>query len=294
MKLLPKSLLTFLSRAARPYLRTQGLLLTAKLYNRSALVYDPGNEVIVVIAPHMDDEVIGCGGTLVRHLAAGAKVTVVFLTDGRRGGGNIPPATLTQVRKNEAHRALAELGITDAIFLDAADSEVIDTAELGLRLREHLLRIRPDLVYLPFFLEEHPDHRAASYVLRDAVRGTDLHFRCHGYEVWTPLFPNCLVNIDTSVEIKRRAIAHYQSQVSESDYLHTALGLNAYRSSAFLSNCRFAEAFCAMPLRQYLQLLDAYGRFTTSPRRVDGSSLAVHEGLPGLRDLVAPDDAGNQ
>jgi hypothetical protein len=92
------------------------------------------------------------------------------------------------------------------------------------------------------------------------VRGTRLDFRCHGYEVWTPLFPNCFVRIDATIEAKRRALTHYQSQLAEADYLHTALGLNAYRSSALLdAGCRYVEAFYAVSLREYLELYHAYG-----------------------------------
>jgi LmbE family N-acetylglucosaminyl deacetylase len=231
-------------------------------------VWAPDAENVVVIAPHMDDEVIGCGGSLARHVAKGARITVIFLTDGRHGG-SIPPAagngqqshttqSLAEVRVAEARAALAELAIKDIVFLNAVDCQVADTPGLGELLRQHLREIKPDLVYLPFFLEEHPDHRAASQVLLEAARGTDLHFRCHGYEVWTPLFPNCLVNIDETIELKKKAIAHYKSQLTESDYLHTAIGLNAYRSGALLSNCRFAEAFCALSLSQYLDLYQAY------------------------------------
>ncbi len=116
-------------------------------------------------------------------------------------------------------------------------------------------------MYLPFFLEEHPDHRAASALLAAALHGTGMDFRCHGYEVWTPLFPNCLVRIDETIEIKRRAIGHYQSQLADADYLHTALGLNAYRSSALANGaCRYAEAFCAVTLAQYLEMFRAYGK----------------------------------
>lgn len=267
MKFISRFFLKRFSRIARPYLSTYGLMSTAKVFNRSALVWTPSNENVLVIAPHMDDETIGCGGTLARHVAMGARVTVVYLTDGRHGGAipqdgsgatTQPEQTLAEVRKSEARDALAELGIRDITFLDAVDGQVMQTPGLGHRLRQHLLELRPDVVYLPFFLEEHPDHRAASSVLLEATAGTDLNFRCHGYEVWTPLFPNCLVNIDQTIELKKRGIAHYKSQLAQSDYLHTALGLNAYRSSALLSHCRYAEAFCALSLRQYLDLFTAY------------------------------------
>jgi len=256
-------LLRGLARTARPYLRAQGLLRVSKIFNRSALEWQPGAERVLVLAPHMDDEVIGCGGTLARHLAAGGQVCVAFLTDGRGAGGPAQPGDAAQrvaTRKAEATRALAELGIAPPRFLDAPDGALGRSAPLVAALRELLEAVRPEIVYLPFFLEEHPDHRAVSALLAAAVHGTSLDFRCLGYEVWTPLFPNCLVRIDATVEAKRRALSHYQSQLAEADYLHTALGLNAYRSSALLDpGCRYVEAFYAVPLARYLELLAAYG-----------------------------------
>jgi LmbE family N-acetylglucosaminyl deacetylase len=235
-------------------------LQTSKVFNKSALVWNPGNEKVLVLAPHMDDEVIGCGGTLARHVACGADVTVVFLTDGRQGGKPAAASSLAATRKREAAAALRELGVSKLIFFDAADGSLTEQAPgLALRLRELLAELRPALLYLPFFLEEHPDHRAASRVLLEAMQGRDLALGCMGYEVWTPLFPNCLVSIDETLELKRRSLTHYQSQLAEADYLHTALGLNAYRSNAFLGEtCRFAEAFCALPVADYLALYRSY------------------------------------
>ena len=76
-----------------------------------------GPEPVLVVAPHMDDEVIGPGGTLRRHVEAGAAVTVVFLTDGRLGGYD--DGTLLQRRKEESRRAAELLGFGELIFLDA-------------------------------------------------------------------------------------------------------------------------------------------------------------------------------
>ncbi len=253
MKRIVKFLLKRFVRVARPYLGTYGLLQTAKVFNKSALVWNPGNEKVIVLAPHMDDEVIGCGGTLARHVACGADVTVIFLTDGNQGG-------VDAIRKSEARRALSEIGVEKISFLDAPDGALLDEAgALAGKLRAILQSIRPSILYLPFFLEEHPDHRAASELLLLAMQGTDLDFQCFGYEVWTPLFPNCFVRIDATMEIKKRSLAHYQTQLAEADYIHTALGLNAYRSNALLGGtCRFAEAFCALPISGYLELYKSY------------------------------------
>jgi LmbE family N-acetylglucosaminyl deacetylase len=264
MRSLSKLFLKNFSRAARPYLKSYGLLQTAKVFNRSALVWEPQAETVLVLAPHMDDETIGCGGTLAKHAARGASITVAFLTDGGAGGSAAADpsgSSLTATRKKEAQQALSVLGVRHLEFLDAPDGHLKSTPPLAEKLRAILLGGRFELVYLPFFLEEHPDHRAASQILLDATYGAGLHPQCLGYEVWTALFPNCLVNIDETAQLKREALSHYRSQLAEADYAHTQFGLNAYRSAAFLGgSCRFAEAFCALSLDEYRNLHDAYLR----------------------------------
>lgn len=249
------------SRAARPYLKSYGLLQTVKIFNRSALVWEPAAEKVLVLAPHMDDEVVGCGGTLAKHTARGASVTVVFLTDGATDAspGEPSAATISATRKQEARNALAVLRVQRSEFLDANDGSLASTPELVQKLRAIITSDRFELVYLPFFLEEHPDHRAASQLFLDATQDLASPIRCLGYEVWTPLFPNCLVNIDATMPLKRQALEHYRSQLAEVDYAHTQFGLNAYRSAAFLGGtCRYAEAFCALSLGEYRDMHRAY------------------------------------
>jgi LmbE family N-acetylglucosaminyl deacetylase len=118
---------------------------------------------------------------------------------------------------------------------------------------------KPELVYLPYFLEQHPDHFAASRVFLEAMSQTNMNPQCLGYEVWTPLFPNCVVKIDEVLGVKKDALSQYQSQLTQTDYLHSALGLNAYRSAAFKENLgRFAEAFYCVPLVQYRAMFHTY------------------------------------
>jgi LmbE family N-acetylglucosaminyl deacetylase len=245
-----------LSRKAGPYLKARGLWQVNK--HNPALIWEPGDERVLVLAPHMDDEVIGCGGTLHRHAQRGGEITVVYLTDGRYGG-QIPPEAkshkLTQVRRAEAQQALATLGIQNALFLNAEETQLANTPALSHLLREILTTLRPHLVYLPFFWEEHPDHQAANQLLLDAVARENLHFDCHAYEVWTPLFPNCLVEITSVVETKRQALQCYQSQLMENNYAHAILGLNAYRAIALSdSGMHFVEAFFMAPLVEYQEL----------------------------------------
>jgi N-acetylglucosamine malate deacetylase 1 len=271
MKWLTKTLMRRFARAARPYLQSQGLMLTSKVFSGSALTWEPKAERALVLAPHMDDETIGCGGAIAQHVQAGGTVHVVFLTDGRYGNGRLrdlngaerqaEEARTITLRKEEAHRALDKLGVHTVTFFDVEDGHLQDDPRAGPRLRELLERERPDLVYVPCFLEQHPDHYAASRILVEATRGTQLSFQCLAYEVWTPLFPNCLVRIDDVVELKKSALGEYRSQLADADYLHTALSLNAYRSAGFSDHYgRYAEAYSSMPLEDYRRIFDAYRR----------------------------------
>jgi LmbE family N-acetylglucosaminyl deacetylase len=113
----------------------------------------PAQRRIVVLAPHMDDEVFGCGGTLARAAAAGSEVRVVFLTDGARGYDPARAASLTEsqrlsferelviTRKDEARKAGALLGFAEPVFLDVPDggsapvADALQRAVAALRAR---------------------------------------------------------------------------------------------------------------------------------------------------------------
>lgn len=255
---------------ARPYLKSTGMLQMSGVYGRTATAWTPGSERVVVLAPHMDDETIGCGGTLALHAQRGAKITVVFMTDGRRGTADVTLLTgaarerreleITALRKAEAQQALHDLGVTDCVYLDAADGELSPTTELAARLRAVIEQRAPELVYLPHFLEEHADHRATTAVLLAACSDAPWHFVCMGYEVWTPLFPTCLVRIDRTIDIKQRALSRYASQIAQADYTQASVGLNAYRAIGLHdSHGAYAEAFCAVPWAAYRQQYLEFG-----------------------------------
>ena len=247
----------------------RALIQNSSLFTQQTVVREPGAGRIVVLAPHMDDETLGCGGTIARHVQAGAQLTVVFLTDGRHGGESCPEWSGAQrrdkereivgIRKSEARRAADVLGVKSLQFLDAEDMRLNADVRVSKLLRAILEQEQPDCVYLPSFLEQHPDHRAANGVLFDAVVGTGLDFECRGYEVWTPLFPNCVIKIDATIELKKRALSCYASQLAQMDYLHAAIGLSAHRSMALGGRTgRFAEAFHALRAAEYLKMYRAF------------------------------------
>jgi LmbE family N-acetylglucosaminyl deacetylase len=225
--------------------------------------WEPGAQRVLVLAPHMDDEVIGCGGTIARHIAAGATVDVVFLTDGRFGHPRVYRAQgaerekaareLMTLRKQEAQHAQGELGVSSLRFLDAVDTLLAGSRRVETSLGEILRSLRPDIVYLPHFLEHHPDHRAASTLLLAAAEQAGVDFECCGYEVWTPLCPNRIVRIDDTVMHKDSAMAQYRSQLEgEKDLLRAMQGLAAFRARwSPNGNATHAECFFALHLHDY-------------------------------------------
>lgn len=213
------------------------------------LVTDFDAGPVLVIAPHMDDEAIGCGGTIIRHRAAGAAVTVVYMTDGARGNPQMRrDESLIARRKGEAREAARLLGGPDLVFLDQPERELSGNGRAAALIARQLDRVDPAVVYLPWALDGHPDHiatcRAASRALvRVAGAGPGPGPRVREYEVWSPLTANCLVDITAQLDTKLEALGRFTSQLTDMDYVHVARGLGMYRSLFHLHGRGAAEAF---------------------------------------------------
>ncbi|MBC5764757.1 PIG-L family deacetylase [Ramlibacter albus] len=184
---------------------------------------------VLVLAPHADDETFGCAGAIAAHVAHGARVRVVVLTDGAIYGDR-------EVRERECRTACDVLGC-EPEFWRQADRALLPTDALVQRLAT----IDADLVYAPSPWEVHPDHRAAAQLaLRlGHTRGVRIAF----YEVGAPLPPNVLVDITPHLEAKRRAASCYESQLAQQDYAGQLLALNRFRTYTLPAQVQAAEAF---------------------------------------------------
>jgi LmbE family N-acetylglucosaminyl deacetylase len=126
---------------------------------------------VLVIAPHPDDETIGCGGALCLHAVRGDRVTVVFLTSGELGLKVRPRKQAWKIRESEARAAGRILGVARFEFFRLPDWTVGDHIKRAARLLSPILRAEsPEMIYLPHPRDWHPDHRAATPLLRSAWR----------------------------------------------------------------------------------------------------------------------------
>ena len=187
---------------------------------------------LVILAPHADDETLGCGGLLSAVSDLGLQPRVAFLTDGsasHQGSPSWPQARLVETRKAEALAALAELGVATQIrFLDWPDSAPHPPGSTGFddtveNLLDWFAGFSPKSVWAPWPKEAHCDHEAAAILAREAAKAADC--KLMSYPVWGWLLPPDQVlpvnqvtgfrlPIAPHLETKRFAVAAHASQYS--------------------------------------------------------------------------------
>jgi LmbE family N-acetylglucosaminyl deacetylase len=222
---------------------------------------------ILVIAPHPDDEAIGCGGTLCCHTARGDRVAAVCLTSGELGLEHLQREEAWRVREREAETAAEVLGLANLTFLRCPDWFVGESVDaVAALLRPILAREAPQSIYLPHEREWHPDHRAALAIVRAACRDVEIPApELLTYEVWTPLSEYDQVNDITPVMARKlRAVRCFLSQLAGFRYDRAVRGLNQYRG-ALAAQCRYAEVF-------------RYAELTELPLAISGQESAGFSG----------------
>ena len=185
----------------------------------------------LVLAPHPDDETLGCGATIMRKLAAGTSVQIVIATDGRYW----PPKTtlsadaLAEIREEEAHQAGAILGLPrgSISFLRFEDGRLADHRRLLRgRLVDIFDKMDPEEIFAPSIIDSHPDHRVLAELARDLARSRRDRFPLlYEYPIWfwDPRILRirhllelriCIVRTEEFLPRKRAAITAYRSQIT--------------------------------------------------------------------------------
>ncbi len=208
----------------------------------------------LVLAPHYDDEVLGCGGLVARLTASGAVARVLFLSDSAGDSSQADERRAYSQRRREEAKAAAEvLGVAGIDHLDLPDgglSQHLDAIAEGIR--RALLSQRPRLLLVPSPLELSADHRAAFGALHRLLGGlrpedplwpTVQDLEILAYEINRPLYPDLLVDIGEQVPVLERAMACYGSQQEQHDYLAACLGLARFRTLTLAPEVRAAEAY---------------------------------------------------
>lgn len=126
---------------------------------------------VLVIAAHPDDEVLGCGGTIARHVAEGDSVSVVFLTNGESARTEVAPEAIAG-RRDAAAKAAAVLGHEIAGFHDFPDNAMdsVPLIEIVRAVEAAVREVEPHRVYCHFASDLNVDHRIARQAVMTACR----------------------------------------------------------------------------------------------------------------------------
>lgn len=175
-----------------------------------------GHGALVVVAPHPDDEVLGCGGVIAAAVSRGIMVHVLLTTDGGASHPQAPRARLAALRLREMRAALRRLGgarLSTLGLPDGASGNAARGVEQGVGLLGRLLRrLRPRVVLAPSARDTHPDHRAAREIAGRATRRSPV--RLAEYAMWGPMEGGEMVALRVGDQPRRRAaLACHVSQL---------------------------------------------------------------------------------
>ncbi len=191
---------------------------------------------VLAFSPHPDDVELGCGGAILLSSSQGLQVAIADITEGERATRGRP-----EKRQREKEKAARLLGVKERYSLGIADTAVGRSTSDMLLLIEIIRRLRPRAVLAPYPEDRHPDHEAASRLVREAcfyagvaAIGEGKPFRpdcVYYYMIHSPFIPSFVIDISAVWEAKWAAIGAYTTQFSDDakGLRPTALSGDAFR-----------------------------------------------------------------
>ncbi len=187
---------------------------------------------ILVVAAHPDDEILGCGGTIAKHVAEGDTVHVVLLAEGITSRSTEAASQENQTELKALSEAAREangiLGVTSLTLHRFPDNRMDEIARLDVIkvVEQWMEEVKPQMVYTHHFSDVNIDHRRAHEAVITACRPvpghpvqTLLFFEVASSTEWrpagtvAPFQPNWFVEIDATLEQKKQALAAYTSEM---------------------------------------------------------------------------------
>ncbi|GAP98764.1 PIG-L deacetylase family protein [Leptolyngbya sp. NIES-2104] len=198
---------------------------------KSIATIDPGR--VLIVAPHPDDETLGCGGAIALLRSHHYPVQVLVVSDGTMShprSRKFPAPILRQLREQETINALRILGVEseNVRFLRLPDSLIENHIDLAIvQVRTYLQATVPTTIFLPWRCDPHPDHRATWQLFDRAIESLSFSPRIIEYPIWD-WDPEQRGTVATTAKVigwrldtaevgtlKQNAIAQYRSQTTD-------------------------------------------------------------------------------
>ena len=183
------------------------------------------NKNILILAPHPDDEVLGCGATIKKLSEEGNQVFVLIAS---RGSKRLYDQTKVEAARQEALEAHVLLGVTKTFFLDfpAPELDTVPLADISREISKVISELKINVLYLPHRGDIHNDHRVVFNAGLVAARpvGNCSVTEIYAYETlseteWAAPFgddafiPTCFVNVESTLDAKMEAMQCFKSQL---------------------------------------------------------------------------------
>ena len=218
-------------------MNTDKVLIASPLSHPSLLPVRSLKEIaaspVLVVAPHPDDETLGCGGAIALLRSLNCDVRVLVISNGTLSHPNsqkYPAAKLQDLREKESLEALMLLGVSsdNVTFLQLQDGSVCTQYEKAIaNCANYLAELTPQIIFLPWRYDPHPDHQASWKLIHTALVNLSQKARIIEYPIWDwdskqrgnlPTSTNVTawrLNISAVLELKQQAIACYRSQITD-------------------------------------------------------------------------------
>ena len=217
------------------------------------------NETILVIVAHPDDEVLGCGGTIIKYRNEGKKIFLLTMTDGVSSREKMDN-TDSKNRKKACQQAAKIMGITKIFFNNLYDNEldIISNLKLTKIIEKVIKKVKPNTVITHYNNDLNIDHRKVSNAAITACRpkinnkvNKILFFEVLSSTEWNinskkknHFLPNWYEDISKTFKKKMRALECYKTELRKFPHSRSKKGvkiLSQYRGMA--SGYKNAEAF---------------------------------------------------
>ena len=203
---------------------------------------------ILLIAPHPDDEVIGCGGTLLKFTKIKSDISIVYITLGSNDKKK------KELRKKEAHKVCAKMGWNYYFLNHNLNYKSWD----NLEFTKIINKIKPDIIFTPSIFDDNIEHKNSNFFICESISKTSSEIWL--YQVYTSHIANTLIDITEEIKMKQKIIKIYNSQMRTRDWAHFSLGLNAWNSRFLGTKGKKAwvEAFLVVNSQFYKKYINEF------------------------------------
>jgi N-acetylglucosamine malate deacetylase 1 len=216
------------------------------------------NKKILILSPHADDEILGCGGTISKYSNEGYSIYVLVMTNANRGAPEIYSIKEINHIRKESKLANNFIGTKKLFFEDlpALNLNLYPIYKISNIIEKYISTIKPEIIFIPSINDIHEDHKV---IFKAAKIATRMNKKSNlkkilSYEVlseteWNEneksFSPNYFVRLNKShIDKKIKAFLKYKSQVKKFPHPRSKeviLNLSRIRGSQVFSE--YAEAF---------------------------------------------------